>query len=125
MYLLTVLSVFTLAVLSGCTLLPNTVPATSLEREQIRLVFIKNQKAFMDCYATALKRKSQLEGKILFDFDVNPDGRVSRARVNEEKSTLKDTEMNQCILASLRTWDFPKSESQVTAVEYPLAFKKD
>ena len=77
------------------------------------------------CYVSSLKQKPENEGKIVVDWEVSETGEVTKAVINEAKSTLKDTAVHLCITEKFKTWKFPAApKGQVVTVSYPFVFTK-
>lgn len=95
----------------------------NIDRNGIRQVFINNQRALQSCYEAALSTDRGLSGKVVLDFDIGEQGRVLRASVSGDKSTLNNDRLSTCIVNRMKTWRFPEPpQNQTVQVFYPLAF---
>ncbi|MES2769035.1 MAG: AgmX/PglI C-terminal domain-containing protein [Bdellovibrionota bacterium] len=93
----------------------------SIDREAIRRVIRENQRQITACYEKTLNKNPNLYGKVILEWVIVGNGRVSSARVSS--STLKNSEVEQCILSRLRTWKFPEPPpDQEAVVSYPFLF---
>ena len=93
----------------------------SIDREAIRRVIRENQRQIQACYEKTLNKNPNLYGKVILEWVIVANGRVSSARVSS--STLKNSEVEQCILSRLRTWKFPEPPpDQEAVVSYPFLF---
>lgn len=94
----------------------------SLDKEIIRRVIKEHIAQIRYCYEKELVRSPGLFGKVATSFTIGGDGRVQSASVTE--STLKNDEVERCITAKIRTWEFPKPKGGgVVIVKYPFIFK--
>ncbi len=95
----------------------------NIDRNGIRQVFLNNQRALQSCYEAALSTDRGLSGKVVLDFDIGEQGRVLRASVSVDKSTLNSERLSTCIVNRMKTWRFPEPpKNQDVQVFYPLAF---
>ncbi len=95
----------------------------NIDRNGIRQVFLNNQRTLQSCYESALSTDRGLSGKVVLDFDIGEQGRVLRASVSGDKSTLNNDRLSNCIVNRMKTWRFPEPpQNQTVQVFYPLAF---
>lgn len=97
---------------------------SEVNREGVRQTFVKNQQDIQDCYK---KHPPELvvASKLIFDFEVDDQGRLINATTDKEKSTMHNPELGTCICEKMRTWTFPKSAStETTRILYPVYFSK-
>lgn len=95
---------------------------SDINREGIRQTFIQNSKDIHTCYEEHGSEK-KLSGKLIFDFEVDDQGRILHSKTSEEKSTIHDNDLGECIGTKMKTWVFPKSAStETTRVFYPIYF---
>ena len=74
------------------------------------------------CQETASLYHPNLEGKLIVQFGITPNGTVEKLSV--QSSTLQDKTLEECIMKRLATWKFPKPKGGVHVnVSYPLIFK--
>lgn len=96
---------------------------SELNREEIKKVFVAHQEQISLCYESAASSKKDT-GKMVFEFEVNDQGQVIYAQWNEERSTLRQRAIGDCIAGKMKTWVFPQAASTETAwVYYPVIFK--
>lgn len=99
---------------------------SKIDREGIRQTFISHQKELQVCYETALKNNKDIEGKIVFDFVIGPEGKVSKAQVDTKRSTLVSEDLGGCIQKHILSWTFPSPPAkQDVQVYYPMSFSKN
>lgn len=93
----------------------------SIDREAIRKVIRDNQRVIQACYEKVLNKSPSLYGKLILKWAINENGRVSEARVGS--SSLKNSEVENCILSRLRTWKFPEAPpGSLADVSFPFLF---
>jgi TonB family protein len=92
-----------------------------IDREAIRRVIQSRLREMKACYEKGLNRDPSLGGKIVLEWTIGKQGRVTEASV--KNSTMGNAEVEQCALSRLRTWRFPEPpvgrEAEVT---YPFVF---
>lgn len=90
-----------------------------LDRDQIIAVINKNRGQIVYCYERGLQTQPQIGGRVAIDFVIGPNGRVSKANVAQ--STLASRSVEGCIVARMKTWQFPKPVGKVNVdVLYPF-----
>lgn len=101
--------------------------AQSADREAVRRAVKTHLSEVKTCYDDAIKKDSKLgKGKIVIDFDVDDTGKVTSAKINEKKTTLKSRDVQQCLVGKFKSWTFPASpKGTIAAVSYPFVFQRD
>jgi len=88
--------------------------------EEIALVFDRNKGRIYNLYARALRDNAELQGKLVLEFTIAPNGTVTDCRV--VSSELKDPELEKKIIALVRLFQFqPEDVDPVTATK-PIDF---
>jgi len=85
-----------------------------LSETSIRKLLEKQMHSFNTCYKQALKKPSQLKGKIVFRLVVDPAGQVIDARLDKEINNAKAFET--CMLRELKKLSFPAPEKRIKTV---------
>lgn len=112
-----------LTILMAIPLASASRASTKIDRDGIRSVFKKHSAHFQQCYQEALKEDDTLSGKVMLDFDINPDGSVGRSGVNEGRSTLHSEILEACLLATLKSKIFPANDKDtIFQIFYPIVF---
>jgi periplasmic protein TonB len=89
-------------------------------REEIELVFDKNKGRIYSLYARALRDNAELQGKLVLEFTIAPNGEVTMCRV--VSSELKDPDLERKIIALVRLFRFdPKDVDSITTTK-PIDF---
>jgi len=93
----------------------------SLSREEIEAVIKANLAKIKACYETRLQGKRGLAGRVITNFTITPDGRVSKSDI--ANSDLSDGPTESCITREIRRWKFPlpRGGGEVKVV-YPFVF---
>ncbi len=72
-------------------------------------------------YERELQRSPDLFGKIVLEWDIEEEGRVSR--VVTKSNALGNDSVANCIMGRLKTWKFPDPpKDQVGRVVFPFVF---
>ena len=61
-----------------------------------------------ECFAKAREAKADLAGKLIYDFTVDGEGKVSEVK-DDPASTIKDEGLNTCVRDKAKGWSFPKT----------------
>ncbi len=98
------------------------LPFTS---DSIKQVVASHQPEIQDCYEKTLAaRQQKLQGRLMTRFTITPVGTVSGAQVEKHGTTLKDKELNTCVIGVLGKLRFPKPpDGKDHPVEYPFNLK--
>lgn len=106
---------------------PGVVPGTAevkggLDKELIRRVVRRHLGEVNACYSKELARNPALQGRVMVQFIIAASGSVKEAKT--QSSTLGSPAVEDCIVAALKSWEFPKpSPSGDVVVTYPFVLK--
>lgn len=93
-----------------------------LTKEEVGKVIHDHMNEIRYCHDQALIVNPKVEGKISLYFVIGPNGRVNTAKV--QQSTSNDSNLDQCIMKRLVTWQFPRPKGGINVpVTYPFIFK--
>lgn len=115
-----------LVVLFGCSSKPVRSQQTGLTEtynpDTIEAAMLANRQKYLECYSSQFSQsKHWPAGRVLTQFLISEDGRVSEAKIKE--STLKQPQVENCILEVIKSTEFPKPKKRgTTSVEYPFKF---
>jgi len=84
--------------------------------EEIRRVFDMNKGPMFTIYNRALRKNPLLEGKVEFEFTIEPDGSVSACKV--VSSELDDAKLERRLAARIRLFDFGAKDVERTTVKF-------
>jgi periplasmic protein TonB len=88
--------------------------------EEIRRVFDANKGAIFAIYNRALRQDASLQGKVVLELKIDPDGRVLDCRV--VSSELADDGVVGKIVSRIRLFDFGRKDVGTTTISYPVVF---
>ncbi len=88
--------------------------------EDVRLVFERNKGSIYAIYNRALRDEPGLQGKVVLKLTIAPSGGVTDLRI--VSSELKMPDVEQKLLARIRTFDFGAKDVNEMIVNYPLDF---
>lgn len=92
-----------------------------LPAEVIRRVVRQNHSRFRNCYEQALLQNPSLAGRVSVRFVIGRDGAVTH--VANGGSDLPDPKVVSCVTRAFYDIGFPKPESGVVTVTYPILFQ--
>ncbi len=93
--------------------------------DSVKAVVVAYQPQIQKCYEEMLAAKDKaVEGRIETAFNISPDGIVTGAKIDAKKSTLKDAQLHDCVVAVLSTMEFPKPpDGKSRPIRFPFALK--
>jgi len=98
-----------------------TVKGT-MDKDIIRRIVRAHINEVRYCYNQGLARDPNLKGRVAIQFNITPTGNVATAVVAE--STVKDTNVSNCIAKAVKRWTFPKPPGGGSAVvTYPFVLE--
>ncbi len=90
-----------------------------LTSQDVSTVLRANANQSRECFQDLLKRAPGAKGKVVVDFIISADGRVTKAAVSN--STINDAMVRGCLTVKLKSWKFPKSsDGKSVKVQYPF-----
>jgi hypothetical protein len=95
-------------------------------RKIIQAVIKQQHKFIGNCYGEAILNKGSehLKGTLMIGFDIDAAGRAHATRVLKKRSNLKSPELQNCLIAGLKNWDFPiETKGAEVTVNYPFIFQ--
>jgi hypothetical protein len=95
--------------------------AGGMDKEAIRRVIREHIREIRNCYERELQRSPDLYGKIVLEWDIEEEGRVSRCVV--KSNAIGNDAVANCIVNRLKTWKFPDPpKDQIGRVIFPFVF---
>lgn len=92
----------------------------SRSEEEIALVFDRNKGAIYALYERVLRQQPDLQGKLVLEFTIAPDGEVTECHV--VSSELHDPDLERLIVARVKLFRFePKDVAAITTTK-PIEF---
>lgn len=92
-----------------------------MDKEAIRRVIREHLREIRNCYEQELQKSPDLYGKVVLEWDIEEEGRVSR--VSTKSNALGNDRVANCIMSRLKMWKFPDPpKDQVGRVIFPFVF---
>jgi type IV secretory pathway VirB10-like protein len=88
--------------------------------EQLRFVLEQAKGSLYTLYNRALRKQPTLQGKVVFELDIAPSGKVKTCRIIS--SELDDDKLERKLMMRLRTLDFGKQSVASTKTQWAIAF---
>lgn len=80
--------------------------------------------AMQMCRESTTTQTFLVSGKVVVDYEVNDKAELQRLKINEEKTTLKDLNLQKCVIDTMKKIKFPKAPNGKTVkISYPIIFK--
>jgi protein TonB len=92
----------------------------SRSEEEIALVFARNTRAIDALYQRALRDRPDLQGKVVLELTIQPDGTISRCEIIS--SDLNDPELERKIVARVKSFRFEAKDVGAITVTKPIDF---
>lgn len=94
-----------------------------LDQDQIAEVIRRHMGEVVNCYENALQKNPKLSGRMHTKFVIGGNGSVTSAGISS--SSLRNSQVEGCVTARLRSWKFPTPVNNVSVkVSYPFAFRR-
>jgi hypothetical protein len=91
--------------------------ASARKAEHVTGIVLNHNRSIQDCYKQALKKQSDIKGKVVVRFSVTPAGTVDHVEVIT--STINYEPMIKCIINRIHRWnDFGESDISLGTVSY-------
>ena len=88
--------------------------------EEIELVFQRNKSAIFSLYNRALRRDPSLQGKVVLELTITPDGRVSKCHI--VSSELKNPALEHKLVTRIKLFRFAAKPVATITITYPIDF---
>jgi TonB family protein len=105
---------------TGGTLAKSGSGKASRSLEEVRLVLERSKGALYAIYNRALREDASLQGKVVVEFTIAPNGNVTECHF--VSSELKNAELEQKLLARFRSLQFAAEEVDTLVTKYPIDF---
>lgn len=87
----------------------------AIDKEALRKILNANFDQIRGCYEQELALDHGLDGKVTLRWVVREDGSVARVEVDETGTTLRNRKVEQCMMARVAGWKFPRPRGGATA----------
>jgi hypothetical protein len=123
---ITVLGMSLIIFLSACS--TNQSDSNSekpgIDREAVRSKIKEHISEFKNCYDIEYNKDHSLEGKVVLRFRFTTTGKVIEQSIVDEKTTLKNAALHQCMLDTIGDIVFPNApDGRLAEVTYPFLFQ--
>jgi len=88
--------------------------------QEIEQVFQKNKGAIFSIYNRALRKDPSLQGKVILELTIAPNGKVTKCRIIS--SELNNAKLERKLIARVKLFKFKASNAQQVVVKYPIDF---
>ncbi len=105
---------------TGGVRVPRTVDHRGRSIEEIRRVFDANKGAIFSIYNRALRRDPTLQGRVVLELVIDPNGQVIACKV--VATELVDDVLVGKIVNRVRLFDFGERDVSTTTINYPVHF---
>lgn len=92
----------------------------SRSEEEIALVFDRNKGAIYALYTRALRDKPDLQGKLVLELTISPEGQITRCEV--VSSELNDPDLERKLVARIKLFRFEARDVGTITVTKPIDF---
>ena len=80
--------------------------------------------AMQSCRNASTVQNITVTGKIMIDYQVDDKGSLNGLKINDEKTTLNDLNLQKCVIDVMKKIKFPKApKGKTVSVSYPVIFK--
>ncbi len=99
-------------------------PAETRTTEVIQRVVLNNRQSARNCYDLERSKVPELAGTLTIFFVIDPQGNVKHAELNQERSTLGQDALVQCVIRAIQRLKFPPSSRGFESeINYPFDFR--
>jgi TonB family protein len=105
---------------AGGTLQRGASGKASRSIEEIKLVFERNKGAIYAIYNRALREEPSLQGRVVLELKIAPEGQVVDLRI--VSSELKAGDLERKLLARIKQFDFGAKDVDAITVTWPVDF---
>ena len=98
----------------------------SIDREAVRRAVRSALTQIKSCYERQYRLNSNLEGKVVIQWEIHPNGVAKNAQVVRAKSTINNSAVEECVKLKILALKYPDPPAGVAAeVTYPFIFVAD
>lgn len=92
--------------------------------KKLESTIIKNEHKLQQCRNEANTNTFMVSGKVVVDLEINDTAQIQRIKINDEKTTLKDLNLQMCVVNVFKKIKYPKApKSQIISISHPVIFK--
>jgi TonB family protein len=93
----------------------------TIDKKSVSATIRRRQDGFQQCYETALKQNSKLQGKLVVEFTIAEDGRVREAKA--VKDGLGSAEVSSCVVNLMKRLKFPPPKDGDVTITNSFVFQ--
>lgn len=94
------------------------------KREDIQTIIQSHRDEARTCYDNGLKDHPGVEGDLLVNFLIDPEGKVTEATIDHNKSSIHEESIGNCVMDVIKKIKFNASaKGYETRASYPFNFK--
>jgi protein TonB len=97
-----------------------SVTVAKRSADEIERVFQQNKGGIFNLYNRALRKNPSLEGKVVIELTISPDGQVTEVKVLS--SELGDETLERKLIVKIKKFKFSKANVAEITVTYPIDF---
>lgn len=91
-----------------------------LSKEEIQKVINQHIGEIQYCYEKQLRTQPGLSGRVVLDWTVNLQGKVTVVKIAQ--STLASSDATNCMMTKLKSWKFPNPRGGAVSIVFPFVF---
>lgn len=97
---------------------------TKNKNEKFEKPIVRFLPAMKSCRSTDAVQDVTVAGKIVIDYEINDKGSLHRLKINDDKTTISDLNLQKCVIDVMKKIKFPKApKGKTVSVSYPVIFK--
>lgn len=93
--------------------------------EKFKKPIIRFLPAMKSCRDAGTKQTMQASGNIVVDYEINDKAELHKIKINDEKTTLTDLNLQKCVVDFFKKIKFPKApKGKTVKISYPVEFSR-
>lgn len=101
-----------------------TSAETKNKNEKFEKPIIRFLPAMKSCRSSDAVTNISVAGTVVVDYEINDKGSLHRVKINDDKTTLHDLNVQKCVVDLMKKIKFPKAaKGKIVSISYPVEFK--
>ena len=101
-----------------------TIAEAKSKNEKFQKPIVRFLPAMKSCRNSESVTNVSVTGKIMIDYEIDDKGSLRRLKINDEKTTLNDLNIQKCVIDLMKKIKFPKAaKGKIVSISYPVEFK--
>lgn len=97
---------------------------TKIKNEKFEKPIIRFLPAMKSCRNPETVTNISVAGTVVIDYEINDKGSLRRVKINDDKTTLNDLNVQKCVVDLMKKIKFPKAaKGKIVSISYPVEFK--